>query len=175
VPPLRERPEDLPLLANHFLRHFWNQHREKGTPVPHLSDAAIRALRLHSWPGNVRELQNVFEHAVVIMKPGAVVRPSDIPFIGEAVASEAEQDVEVSQTEGGCEFTAAPVSLEEAYPTARDRLVSEFELRYLTALIRRAHGNMSRASRLAGIDRATLYRLMDKHGLQRESVAFGDE
>src|SRR6266849_599972 len=51
VPPLRERPEDLPLLANHFLRHFWNQHREKGTPVPHLSDAAIRALRLHSWPG----------------------------------------------------------------------------------------------------------------------------
>ena len=67
------------------------------------------------------------------------------------------------------------VDLEEAYQVARDRLVGEFELRYLSALVRRARGNISRASRLAGIDRATLYRLMEKHGLQRDSLPFGPE
>jgi DNA-binding NtrC family response regulator len=171
VPPLRDRPEDLPLLANHFLRHYWNRHREKGTPIPHLSEAAMRALRTYPWPGNVRELQNVFEHAVVILEPGSVVQPSDIPFIGDAVGAPAPEPAETSSRE----FSGTPIDLEEAYQVARDRLVAEFELRYLGALIRRARGNVSRASRLAGIDRATLYRLMEKHGLQRETLAFGSE
>ena len=133
----------------------------------------MRALRAHPWPGNVRELQNVFEHAVVILEPGSVVQPSHIPFIGDAMAEAAAAPE--SRESSTTEFAGTPIDLEDAYPVARDRLVAEFELRYLTALIRRARGNMSRASRLAGIDRATLYRLMDKHGLQRETVAFGTE
>src|SRR6266567_5590916 len=64
VPALRERVDDIPLLAEHFLGFYWNRHRAGEQPVPQLSKAAIWALRAHSWPGNVRELQNVIEHAV---------------------------------------------------------------------------------------------------------------
>src|SRR5216110_3569375 len=67
VPALRERVDDIPLLAEHFLTFYWNRHRAGEEPVPHLSKAAIWALRAHSWPGNVRELQNVIEHAVVLL------------------------------------------------------------------------------------------------------------
>src|SRR5256886_12962197 len=69
VPALRERMDDIPLLAEHFLRYYWSRHREGEEPVPHLSKSAIWALRAHSWPGNVRELQNVIEHAVVLLEP----------------------------------------------------------------------------------------------------------
>src|SRR5216110_1084232 len=81
VPSLRERPDDVPLLANHFLAHYWGRHRDPTTPVPKLSKGALWALGAHAWPGNVRELQNVIEHAVVLLEPGAEVRPEDIPFI----------------------------------------------------------------------------------------------
>src|SRR5205814_616175 len=83
VPALRERVDDIPLLAEHFLQYYWKRHREGEDPVPHLSKSAIWALRAHSWPGNVRELQNVIEHAVVLLEPGADVRPEDIPFISD--------------------------------------------------------------------------------------------
>src|SRR5438874_4754767 len=82
VPALRERVDDIPLLAEHFLATYWNRHRAGEAP-PQLSKAAIWALRAHSWPGNVRELQNVIEHAVVLLQPGAEVRPEDVPFISD--------------------------------------------------------------------------------------------
>ncbi|HEY1186588.1 MAG TPA: sigma 54-interacting transcriptional regulator [Gemmata sp.] len=63
LPPLRERRDDLPALAGHFLRHFAQKHRK---PASALSPAAVRALRAHEWPGNVRELQNVIERAVLV-------------------------------------------------------------------------------------------------------------
>src|SRR5437667_9015358 len=59
VPSLRERPEDIPLLAERFLAHYWTRHRDPTTPVPKLSKGALWALGAHAWPGNVRELQNV--------------------------------------------------------------------------------------------------------------------
>src|SRR5436189_1527339 len=70
VPSLRERPDDVPLLANHFLAYYWQRHRGIDAQLPTLSKAAIWALCAHSWPGNVRELQNVVEHAVVLLEPG---------------------------------------------------------------------------------------------------------
>src|SRR5256885_4769250 len=62
VPALRERPEDVPLLADHFLKTFWSRHRRKGEPPPHLTEEALALLCSHPWRGNVRELQNVIEH-----------------------------------------------------------------------------------------------------------------
>src|ERR1051325_4736821 len=59
VPSLRERPEDIPLLADYFLSTYWVRHRRKGAPFPRLTDAALRTLCGHPWRGNVRELQNV--------------------------------------------------------------------------------------------------------------------
>jgi DNA-binding NtrC family response regulator len=156
VPPLRDRPEDIPLLAEYFLSTYWIRHRNKGAPFPKLSDAAIRALCGHAWRGNVRELQNAIEHVAVIVEPGTEIRPEDLQLTGEAESP----------------ATANPASListllEESYHAARDRVIAQFERQYLTWLVNRAGGNMSKAARIAGVDRTTLYRLMERHGLQR--------
>src|SRR5436309_222761 len=156
VPPLRDRPEDIPLLAEYFLSTYWIRHRNKGAPFPKLSDAAIRALCGHNWRGNVRELQNAIEHVAVIVEPGTEIRPEDLQLTGE----------------GESRATANPASListllEESYHAARDRVIAQFERQYLTWLVNRAGGNMSKAARIAGVDRTTLYRLMERHGLQR--------
>src|SRR5216117_3653613 len=86
VPALRERADDIPLLASYFLEHSWRAHRGRKEPVPTLTKAAIWALRAYPWPGNVRELQNVIEHAAVLLEPGANVSPEDLPFIADAGA-----------------------------------------------------------------------------------------
>jgi len=75
LPALRERPEDIPLLADYFLSTYWVRHRRKGAPFPRLTDAALRALCGYNWRGNVRELQNVIEHVAVVVEPGAEIRP----------------------------------------------------------------------------------------------------
>ena len=160
VPALRERPDDIPLLADHFLAHYWARHRDAATPLPKLSKSAVWALRAHTWPGNVRELQNVIEHAVVLLEPGADVRPEDIPFICEK-PSEAE-------------FTEAAVeqaSTDESYYAAREKLLAKFDRHYLTRVVLRAGGNLSKAARIARVDRTTFYRLMERHGLQRNLLA----
>jgi DNA-binding NtrC family response regulator len=169
IPPLRERPEDIPVLANHFLQQYWARHRGAGTPVPRLSDAALRALRVHPWRGNVREMQNVLEHTVVMVEPDADIQPEDIPFLGDSPLAIAA----TKTTDAG--FTTPGQFGEESYHAARERLIAEFERRYLTWLVSHAGGNMSRAARIAGVDRTTLYRLMERHGLQRGTVPVGGE
>ena len=162
VPRLQQRPEDIPLLANHFLSHYWQEHRDHKSAVPKLGDSAVRALRAYPWPGNVRELQNVIEHTVVLIEPGAEVRAEDLPF-GHGEPS-------TQPTGGGAEdvaSTAVTMPVEETYHVARERLLAEFERRYLTWLVAQAGNNISRAARIAAVDRTTLYRLMERHGLQR--------
>src|SRR5213596_1627979 len=163
VPPLRERPTDIRLLAEFFLSRYWTRHRGATTPVPKVTDATVRALRARPWKGNVRELQNVIEHMVVLLEPGVEIRPEDIPSLGEQLTAE------------GPGWTPRDVSTEEPYYAARDRLIAEFELRYLTKLVSRAGGNMSRAARAAAVDRTTLYRLMERHGLHRKLLTSPEE
>jgi DNA-binding NtrC family response regulator len=168
IPPLRQRPEDIPLLAKYFLQLYWARHRGSGAPMPHLSEAAVRALKAQAWPGNVRELQNVFEHAVVLLEPGSDVQPADIPFLDDGAAA--------ASAAASAPPAADPLLAEargmqtQTFHSARDRLLAEFERRYLSHLVKQAGRNMSRAARLAGVDRTTLYRLMERHGLHRQSV-----
>ncbi len=154
VPSLRERQEDIPILAKHFLAYYWQRHRERGAPMPTLTHGAMRALQLRPWPGNVRELENTIEHAVVFLEPGSQIEPDDIPYPDAATAAE-------EVTPFGFEL------MDEPYHAARDRVTAEFERRYLEWIVNRTGGNMSKAARLAGIDRTTVYRLMEKHGLHR--------
>jgi DNA-binding NtrC family response regulator len=165
IPPLRDRPEDVPILARHFLQHYWSRHRDRGLPIPDLSEGAVRALCGHSWKGNVRELQNVIEHTVVLVEPGSKIHPTDLPFINGDF--------------GGVSERAATRQVDDAssepYHQARERMIADFELSYLTNLVSRAEGNMSKAARIAGVDRTTLYRLMEKHGLQRGTIMVGSD
>ena len=157
LPPLRERPEDIPLLARHFLSTYWARHRAADAPVPTLTDAALRALQAHPWRGNVRELQNVIEHVAVMAAPNAAIRAGDLHLASDSQAAAA----------GASPTSMVPVGAEESYHAARDRLIDQFEREYLTSLICRAAGNMARAARIAGVDRTTLYRMLERHRLQR--------
>ncbi len=156
LPPLRKRQEDISLLANHFLTYYWHRHRQMPDRCPRLSDEAIAFLKSRPWRGNVRELQNVIEHTAVLLDPDQVIRPDDIPLYDEG-ASESPTDAR----------PVAAAGANDPYHVAKDRVVAHFEKEYLTALVARASGNMSKAARLAGVDRTTLYRLMDKHQMIR--------
>ncbi len=160
LPPLRQRLEDIALLSNHFLGVYWARHRPRGSAMPRFSEATMGFLRSQPWRGNVRELQNVIEHLAVLAEPGQTVEPSDIPIYEAAQSGPASEGYPVPEG-----------VLDDAFHTAKDRLVTHFEKEYLARLTVRAQGNMSRAARLASIDRTTLYRLMEKHGLQRAKLA----
>lgn len=158
IPPLRERSEDIPILARHFLVEFWERHRQGSGPVPQLSDEAVRTLQAKPWRGNVRELQNVIEHAVVLLEPGAEIGPEDLPFLSSSERAPRSR----------LQFTGD--LSDQKYHGVRDQLLADFERTYLRSLVSRADGNMSKAARIAGVDRTTLYRLMEKHDLQRDTI-----
>ena len=151
IPPLRERREDIPLLASHFLSEAWARHHPAPAAPLRLTPAALEHLRRLPWRGNVRELQNVMEHVAVLSEPGQAVGPEDLPVI-------ADDRVDAEDREG----LPAEI-LRERYHTAKERLVTHFERVYLCGLVDRAGGNLARAARMASIDRATLYRLLEKH------------
>jgi two-component system response regulator PilR (NtrC family) len=159
LPPLRNRTEDIPPLANYFLRMYWEHHRPMGSPPPRLTESAIEVLRSHYWRGNVRELQNVIESLAVFAEPRQEIKAEDIPFFDDSAGPVgAPATIPASVMEGG-------------YHAAKDRVVEHFEKEYLARLVLRSGGNMSRAARVASIDRTTLYRLMEKHSLERERVS----
>ena len=162
LPSLRQRPEDISVLALHFLQHFWDRHRQPGEPAPTFSEDAHEFLRSRPWRGNVRELQNMIEHTAVVADPGKALDASDFPVYDD-VPDGAEPSTDST--------TFAGSYMNDAYHVAKDKLVAQFEKEYLTRLVSRAGGNMSRAARLAGIDRTTLYRLMEKHELRRDEYS----
>ena len=158
LPPLRNRQEDIPLLANHFLTMYWLRHRDAADRIPKLSEASIGFLRSRPWRGNVRELQNVIEHVAVLAEPDQTIEPNNIPIYSD----------------GGdwpTESATTAAMFDEPFHPAKDRVIAQFEREYLTRLVGRANGNMSKAARLAVVDRTTLYRLMDKHNFQRNDLA----
>ncbi len=153
IPPLRERQEDIPLLTAYFLSHAWARHRRPESVAPRLTKRSLEFLRSRAWPGNVRELQNVMEHLAVLAEPGQAIEPDDIPL------SEEPDDAVLAASR-----TCGDI-LRDSFHVAKGRLVTEFERLYVRRLVDRAGGNMARAARLASIDRATLYRLVEKHHL----------
>jgi DNA-binding NtrC family response regulator len=169
IPPLRERKSDIPILAEHFLARYWTQHRSGSGPMPAFTDDAMDALKSRHWAGNVRELQNVIEHAVVLLDPGIQNHTPGSSRNGRH-----------GRPRGQCNGNGhgpSMVSMDDladaTYHGAREKILTDFELGYLSWLVDRARGNMSKAARIAGVDRTTLYRLMEKHGLHRDTTHLG--
>jgi DNA-binding NtrC family response regulator len=155
IPPLRERVEDIPLLANHFLRVFWGRHRPAKDAIPSFNEDTLEFLSSRPWRGNVRELQNFVEHVTILAQPGAKVQIHHLPL---------DQEVDLGAASNG--LGILPSS--DAYHVAKEQVLATFERNYVTRLVARASGNMSRAARLASVDRTTLYRLLERHGFRRD-------
>lgn len=154
IPPLRERAEDIPLLANHFLRVFWGRHRSAKEALPTFTQDTLDFLASRPWRGNVRELQNFVEHVTILSQPGSQIQIHHLPL---------DQEVDPTASSNTSVF---PTS--DAYHVAKEQVLATFEKNYVTRLVARASGNMSRAARLASVDRTTLYRLLERHGFRRE-------
>jgi DNA-binding NtrC family response regulator len=163
IPPLRERTSDIPVLAEHFLARYWAQHRNGDGPAPRFTDDAMDSLKSRHWAGNVRELQNVIEHAVVLIEADSKILPEQLPEMGGM----AGQQASAAQRGTVVSLDSLP---DATYHGAREKILTDFELGYLSWLVDRARGNMSKAARIAGVDRTTLYRLMEKHDLHRDTI-----
>jgi transcriptional regulator with GAF, ATPase, and Fis domain len=153
LPPLRERPEDVHLLIFHFLELY----KEKsGRFVSGISSEAMRALVSYEWPGNVRELENAIERAVIIAS-GRQIELSDLPdAIGRRVT---EAHAYARQERAAAAGDGRSIALDITLPSAMD----EIEKQVIMATLDYTAGDKSRAARLLGIGRKTLYRKIDEY------------
>jgi DNA-binding NtrC family response regulator len=138
LPDLKDRQEDIPLLANHFVQKFA---QESNPAIREISKEAMAVLMSHAWPGNVRELENVIERAVTLGR-GPAVLPADLP----------------PHLAGG----ANP--LERAL--TREATLEDLERDYIAMILQRTKGHQIRAATILGIDRRTLYRKIRRYGLK---------
>ena len=136
LPPLRDRKEDIPLLANYFLQKSSEENHKN---ISHISPEALELLTQYSWPGNIRELENTIERAV-ILSIHPIILPEDLPqkFL-QAVSGERPE------TEEG-----------KLLP------LKEIEKSYVLRVLQETKGNKKKASEILGIDRTTLYRILEK-------------
>src|SRR5919106_2562171 len=143
VPALRERAEDIPLLAEHFMAELA---REYGRRPKQFDAGALTALRSYPWPGNVRELRNVIER-LIIMVPGDTITAQDLAFLGHDGVP-----------------AAAPAATEDAsLPLAEAR--ERFERDYILQALAAQQGNISRTADVLGVERSNLYKKMRAFGI----------
>ena len=151
VPPLRERGDDIPALAQHFLERF-NEGKSKA--VTGFSPEAVAALAMHSWPGNVRELENLVERLVILRGDGEIGL-EDLPAN--------YRPNQIRDTRG----TAAPRVPETGLPF--NDVVDQFETDLILQALEQTHWNKNRAAQLLGLNRTTLLEKIKKKGLSSET------
>ena len=142
VPSLRDRPEDIPLLARHFLAEACARFGRKART---LAPAAVEALQSHRWAGNVRELKNLVERVVILSK-GEQITPEDFHFRRPT------------------DEIPAGVTPDAPLRQARD----DFERAYILAALKRHRGNVSRTAETLEIERSNLYRKLKSYGIEVE-------
>ena len=139
IPPLRERREDIPLLAQHFVERFAH---ESGKEIGEISDGAMKALMDYNWPGNVRELENGVERAMVTCRGHSLIE-EDFAFLHENGA------------------------LAKGWAVPAGMPLQEMEKRLIAATIQYTHGNIKEAASVLGIDRSTLYEKIKRYEIPR--------
>jgi DNA-binding NtrC family response regulator len=150
VPPLRERREDIPALAHHFLGIF---SRELGRKAAGFSEGAMNLLVNHAWPGNVRELENAVQRALILAGDG-VIRRAHIASVADAPPRLAQ---DVPRTSG---------ELKQAKKAAREKSVEAIEREFVLEALRRNAWNVTRSAEETGMQRANFQALMKKHDIR---------
>jgi DNA-binding NtrC family response regulator len=154
VPPLRERKADIPALATWFAERMG-----RGTFAQ--SPSLLEQLERHDWPGNVRELRNVVERALSLGSAALADLGDSTMRTGTGT-----EPPEASPLRPSSSTSPPGDMLELPFKEAKAALVESFERDYLTALLARHRGNISRAASEAGIDRNYIHRLVKKYGLE---------
>ncbi len=148
LPPLRERKEDIPLLANYFLKRH---NRFLGKSIRAIADEAMDLLVQYAWPGNVRELENVI-HSSVTLEQGEIILPSSLP-----------SQLREAETTSTMQLPISSLNLEEA----RKQFTDMFEKEYIQKLLKSADGNLSKAAEVAGVSVRSIQRLVQKYGYSK--------
>jgi two-component system response regulator AtoC len=139
LPPLRERKEDIPLLAEHLLGLF---RAEMQKPLEGVSTEALEVLMAYDWPGNIRELRNVLERGAVLAK-GSILTPMELEI-------------------------TLPTPSERSAPTVPTDSLRDAERRHVAAVLKQHKWNISRSARALGIDRVTLYNKIKGYQIREE-------
>jgi len=139
LPPLRDRREDIPLLADRFIEKFRIESRKE---IRRISEPALDILLNHGWPGNVRELENAIEHAFAVC-PGDSIAPENLP-------------------------DSLRLKRNECLPGV-GRSLDEMEKQHIAFILRENNGNVTRAAEVLGINRVTLYRKISEYGIKTDS------
>ncbi|MFZ5971782.1 MAG: sigma-54-dependent transcriptional regulator [Bacteroidota bacterium] len=137
IPALRDRMEDIPLLANHFLKQYANRYNKS---INKISEGAMTRMHKHPWPGNIRELQHAIERAVILSN-SSVLQPEDFNF-SVSNSKEAEQGLALDQYN-----------------------LDEVEKLLIRKVLKKYNGNITQAASELGLTRSSLYRRLEKHGL----------
>lgn len=138
LPPLRNRLEDIPLLAEHFLKHYSHKYNKT---VSKISEGAISRMQKHNWPGNIRELQHALERAI-IMSNSQVLQPEDF------------------------NFNAQPVNNQDSASVLLDQYnLEDVEKILIRKVLKKYNGNITQAASELGLTRSSLYRRLEKYGL----------
>ena len=148
IPPLRERLEDIPVLATRFLQQFAGQHEK---PARALSPPAQQLLEAYPWPGNVRELQNAIERAVLLAE-GEIIYPAHLP-----------------STLPGNDSLMQIKLAGESFKEVKRKHLAILEQEYFTQLLKKHGGNITRAAVEAGVNRRTIHRLINKYNLNLDT------
>ena len=144
VPPLRERKDDVILLAKHFLADLCSRDDK---PVPVFSKEAEIALKNYYWPGNVREVQNLIGRAYFLSSNGIVER-TDLPIPASAEETNADSSL-----------------LNPPYKEAKEKTLEKFEVEYLTHHLKKNKGNITKTAEICGLDRRSIHRLINKYNI----------
>ena len=141
IPPLRNRREDIPLLANHLMERIAHEVRKD---IGDISEGALKVLLDHDWPGNVRELENALERAIVTCR-NHVLTEDDFAFLTAAKA-------------------------QKGWTVPAGMTLQQLEKQAIIATLDRTQGNIKEAAGLLGIDRSTLYEKIKKYEIERSGV-----
>ena len=146
IPPLRDRPEDIPILATHFAQKY----ARASQPVMQIAPEAMEVLLSYHWPGNIRQLENAIERACVTA-PDGEIRPENLP----SELSSGSHRKDVSPT----------IDLTRPLPEQVDALVTSFEERYLRKALKSCRGHVGRCARICGLSRRSVTSKISQYGI----------
>ncbi|MDD5349188.1 MAG: sigma-54 dependent transcriptional regulator [Chthoniobacteraceae bacterium] len=164
LPPLRQRVEDVRLLAEYFLEKVATK---KHLPRLRLSEEAVRLMETYPWPGNVRELENTIQRATVLATSG-VILPKDLPLGNEAFQRDTEEDAETGSPANLTKESAIEFLLQTAQANPDIQLLPWLEREFTLHAMKITRGNQVRAAKLLGITRATLRKRIEIFGITKE-------